>query len=614
MFSSLPRPASLIAAIVLVFAGYLHQLTHIEIVDASLHVGDGPAQPISFPYSAEFPADQILEFAFVIHKGPLTQASIVFVPDDRFMSLSINGHDVPLNALDPKKLEDYRRGFALRIGPHLQRGDNSIVARVLNRGGLAGLDARSDWRDWPNLLELLAASAAFLYIVARALRPLRLTRPIVILFLAGVIVRIAYLSVTPFNVRGNDFAGHLEYIEYLISHGRLPGTYDGWSFYQPPLYYVLGAGTWKAMTLGGIHSRDTVLYVLQLQSMLYQIGFLAFSVATVLLWMDRLPDSGFGRRLASRPALTALLVALLCLWPSGVIHSVRLGNDDLLYLCFGAGLYFASRWWISWLDRDLNAAAVCGALAVVTKSNGVLIFVLLAGLLAGLVVARRVRAIDAISRRLWPTVILCLLSTTATLGRALVDTASGRRFNILIGNAGALNRALDVGNRAENYLWFDAKMFVTEPFTSAWDDAKGRQFFWNYLFKSSLFGEFQFEPDGLSNLAVILSILFLVVLSCLVFGIFLNGDDTWPIDLPAAMTAAILVLSLAALRMCIPAACTGDCRYIFPILIPFLYLYVRSLTLFHERGWTALARGARTAGWSFAALSASFFAVLAAHG
>jgi hypothetical protein len=143
MFPRFPHLASLIAAIVLLLAGYLHQLTHIEIVNASLDVADGPARSISFPYSAEFPADPILEFAFVIRKGPLTQTSIVFVPDDRFMSLSINGHDVPLSAVDPKTLEDYRRGFALRIGPYLQPGDNSVVARMLNRGGLAGFPAFS---------------------------------------------------------------------------------------------------------------------------------------------------------------------------------------------------------------------------------------------------------------------------------------------------------------------------------------------------------------------------------------------------------------------------------------------------------------------------------------
>jgi hypothetical protein len=560
------------------------------------------------------PAGQILEFAFTIHKGPLTYGSVVFVPDDHFISLSANGQDVPLDTVDPQRLDDFHDGFRFGIGAYLRSGDNSIVARVLNRGGPGGLDVRSDMHDWRSIAEALAAMAAFLLLVAMALRRFKVKWPIVVVFLAGVAVRLAYLSVTPFTVRGHDFDHHIEYIEYIVAHGSLPGPYDGWSFYQPPLYYVLAAALWKTLTVVGITSRETVLCALQLQSMLYELGFLGFSICTASRWIDRLPDAGFGRMLSSRSGLHALAAALICLWPSSVMHSVRLGNDDLLYLCFGAGVYFASRWWVTGRDRNLNAAAACGALGMLTKTNSLLIFVLLGVLLVVRFVLDNERKIGTYLRRAWPTAALCLLSAGAVLGRAAIDTASGKRSNLLVGNARSLNSDLAIGNHAANYLWFDTKIFVTQPFTSPWDDAKGRQFFWNYALKSSLFGEFGFDHVWLSNLAVIVSVLFLIVFACFVSGILLRRGVDWLQDLPAVVLSITLVASLAALRMSIPRACSGDFRYILPIVTPFTYLYIRSLTLFRERGLTTLARGALCLGWSFTAFSALFFIVLAIVG
>jgi hypothetical protein len=72
----------------------------------------------------------------------------------------------------------------------------------------------------------------------------------------------------------------------------------------------------------------------------------------------------------------------------------------------------------------------------------------------------------------------------------------------------------------------------------------------------------------------------------------------------------ILFAGLAALRMTLPMACSNDFRYILPVLTPALYLYVRGVIVFRERGWTRLATTGALAGWSFAACSALFFAVL----
>jgi hypothetical protein len=580
---------ALVAGAVVAVAALLHAWTAVRITGASVRAGDGPATPIVFPYSVPVAAGQVMEFAFTIRQTSLTQRSIVFVPDDHFVSLSVDGRDVPLDGVDPKQRDDYHRGFRFPIGLHLRPGDNSLVARVLDRDGPGGLDVESDPRDWVNCVEVAFGLAGALVLLALALRRLDVPWTLAGPFVAGVALRIGYLSVTPYSLRDHDVAGHIEYVEYVLNHHSLPGSYDGWSFYHPPLYYILAAALWKALVVVGVHSRDGILWALQVQSMVYEFGFVAFALGTATLWLAQLPDAAFGRRLMSRSWLGALLAALLCVWPSGVIHSVRIGNDDLFYLWFAAGVYFASRWWVGGRDRDLHVAAACGALDP----------------------ERKVRTLV---RRAWPGTLLFLLSTGAALGRALVDMHSGKRSNLLMGNVHDLQNNLLVGDRAQNFLWFDTKTFVNEAFMSPLDDAKGRQFFWNYTLKSSLFGEFSFAHPQLWDLAVVLSVLLLFVAACVLLGFALSRRDEWLSDLPAIAATATLFASLAAIRAALPMSAVGDFRYIVPVLGPALYLYVRYLLLFRERGWTRLALTGSAVGWSFAACSTLFFAILTATG
>src|SRR5206468_142944 len=43
------------------------------------------------------------------------------------------------------------------------------------------------------------------------------------------------------SVMGFDSNFHLEYIDYIKTHWKLPLAKDGWQMYQPPLYYMISA-------------------------------------------------------------------------------------------------------------------------------------------------------------------------------------------------------------------------------------------------------------------------------------------------------------------------------------------------------------------------------------
>ena len=69
----------------------------------------------------------------------------------------------------------------------------------------------------------------------------------------------------------------------------------------------------------------------------------------------------------------------------------------------------------------------------------------------------------------------------------------------VVGNAGGNDNSVLVRNNPGNFLFFDLRTFLTQPYTDPWHDELGRQFFWNYLAKTSLFGEFKLleTPKGL---------------------------------------------------------------------------------------------------------------------
>jgi len=58
----------------------------------------------------------------------------------------------------------------------------------------------------------------------------------------AVIVAITYWeSTSPWSRQNDSFPGHAENIELIIKFLKIPGLFDSWETYQPPLYYVLAS-------------------------------------------------------------------------------------------------------------------------------------------------------------------------------------------------------------------------------------------------------------------------------------------------------------------------------------------------------------------------------------
>ena len=60
-------------------------------------------------------------------------------------------------------------------------------------------------------------------------------------------------------------------------------------------------------------------------------------------------------------------------------------------------------------------------------------------------------------------------------------------------------KASKVDNTATSYLYFDLHNFIQATYTSTIDEDQGKNCFWNFLLKSSLFGPFNLNHSEINR-------------------------------------------------------------------------------------------------------------------
>ncbi len=144
---------------------------------------------------------------------------------------------------------------------------------------------------------------------------------------------------------------------------------------------------------------------------------------------------------------------------------------------------------------------------------------------------------------------------------------------------------------------------MLNPFTSPWDESLGREFFWNYALKTSLFGEFRifrFPLGETLGAAIGTSLLVLVV--CAFRGFWKSKMDR--VQVLLLLQIAMFLAALMYLRITVPFACSNDFRYILPVLASFIpFVCLGTFVKPSGRKWKALMMGN---GIVFAGLSVWF--------
>jgi len=526
------------------------------------------------------------EGLFKLHLPVLYPRKYSVHVDDCLAELSVNGQSFAEQGVP---FCDFGKARVVSLHNYLKPGENLIWFKAYNRGGVGGFDLRASARDWTLIfywgLSILTVLLA-LTLLSRITGLGKSHFPFMLVFALGYVLRLIYLFVTPYGLRGHDTEAHIQYIEHVLQHWTVPQASQGWQYYQPPLYYFLSA-LWLKLSAWGGFSQAAGMFGLQVAAFILSLVALAVSLALIAHSQRSRGDS-------SVSVAAGIFLAAL---PSLVFFATRINNDVLLQVlsltalaCFFCFLSDgASRYW--WLGCCFTA------LALLTKTNAVIV----APLAVGALVLR--------SGFSWRRRLAFLLG-----GLALVAALSAPYYRLryeqpggsaLVGNIGNLSDGLKIPNDRRFLITFNPFKVLEKPFNNAWEDSFRRAYFWEYLYRSAFFGEFNFEPalHWLGSALLLLSFQFWPLF---LIGLYRALRSRWREGLFFLLAVLSALVSHLALRLKAPYSCSQDFRYITVVMLPVCYFLACGLNSLGSvwRGiFTYLA-------WSFAVLSTCFFLIL----
>lgn len=384
---------------------------------------------------------------------------------------------------------------------------------------------------------------------------------IAVLFVAGVLLRVFYMTVTPPYVRGHDVHGHIDYIQHIVRNGSLPAAYKCWECFQPPLYYLVAAPVCSAFSCE--RNGDGLIY-LQVLSLAFSIGFLFFSIKTLRLLLHGLKDR-----------YLILAAALVIFWPAGIVNSVGINNDQLAYFLIAAGSYYIVRWYGSGRASHMWVSLGFAIVSIATKLSGLTLL----GVIGMAVLTRYLSTRDhrEFLRSVMRVFLVCAVIAAGLWARSGFDAGATVR-KAVNPYAYGMGPTLLVGNGPANFLAFDAVTFLDVPFSEPWHDRAGRQYLSNFALKTSMFGEYSYESGFLESIAIEMSYVVLLMLLIAAIGTVLiarealeriwAGQRALPSYSIAPPSMLLFVAALVIYRYLFPYAPVGDFRFIYPIVVP----------------------------------------------
>ena len=509
-----------------------------EIKNVVLH-RLGTDSATSLPVSIPMESGENFSVEMDVSAGFASDFYLDIHPDDCVTNLVVNDVRFPFERYPGYC--SWNQGFILNKAEIVRNlgkdvSDLHIKMSLRNGGGLGGLTAVINgggaWLGFFSVMFFLLLGAFIFSIGVR----LKLKRSLLLIFFIGLLLRVGYTSETFYDQRGHDVGGHVHYMKIIADENRIPASNECWTCYHPPVYFVMSAGVWKMANLMHCTPQNAVKWF----DFLISLVALGFGLACLK------------NILSGGPLFAASL--LWSVWPSFVLASPRLGNDILFYAMHAVALWGCLKYIRTNYGKYFIVAVVASFIAYWTKSTAVVTFGVL-GLTALLQFCRNPRTWSR-SERVGAALFIVAAITVAcvALSHDVVGNASGNDNSVLIRN--------DPGN----FLFFDLKTFMTQPYTDPWHDELGRQFFWNYLAKTSLFGEFKLltTPKGLW-LASIMSVCFVAMLCFGLRGLWKSRLDK--VQVVIAAQAFLFFAAMITLRLKYPFSCSNDFRYIVPVLL-----------------------------------------------
>jgi hypothetical protein len=353
----------------------------------------------------------------------------------------------------------------------------------------------------------------------------------------------------------------LEYIQIVAEENRIPEKNECWECFQPPLYYIAFAGV---KNIADSYDPNLTSRIFQQVHLLISFASIAFGVAFLL--------NLFGN---SRGAYLAALIAVL--WTGFVIAAPRINNDIPFYFGTLFCMLFAQRYWRMHKNSDMLLATIGAAITISVKFSGFIIL----GVWVIIYILTVILSLKISSLRvLFASALIVALFAGFSNHRIVVDIFEGKK-TALIKPIFGLNGAMKVENSLGSFIYFDLQDYLRFPYTSAWVDEGGRQYFWNYVVKSSLYLYREIKlhnyPVG-DFIATMLCIFALLTFIFALWGIIHLKTR----DIPAMLFTVFLFAALIYYRIVNPYSASVEFRYVFPVLFPISYFSVHGLQILQD--------------------------------
>ncbi len=528
-------------------------LSHTSAVDGVYSI-DNQETAFSFPLKILSTPEGDVPVSFTLHVNSIRPSRYYILLDDCLKIFTINGKEVNDPAVP---FCDYIHGRTLNLSRYLQTGDNSVTMLLHNNVGDVSLLIRPSFTDpvafLPYFLFLIAVICAGVVLVKMLRIPSWATGTGILLFV-GILVRIVYMMTSPYTVRNHDAEAHLEYIQYLQTHGSIPMPNAGWEFWQPPLYYFLGSLWMHIASFLHLQNGQTMMGL--------QMGALLFSIASLLLcawiaWMV-LPDK-------AKPLGMPLFCSLLIFFPGLILQASQINNDTLSIVLAIAAFAVLVYWWKMpkptlrvWLGLSLIIS-----LGFLTKSTAILI---LAVTFASLFFRKGMTWQKKFGLGLTSLLVVALVSGWFTAYRIVQNTGQ----SYIAGNTNTLNSGLAIPNSPSMYVTFNPVAMLRIPYNSPWDDAARRQYFWEYWYRSAFFGEFNFG-DSLKVVASWILFFSYIMTVLLFFGVWKMLRTRLYESIPFFFLLLFLAAGAMLYRVQYPFTPSEDFRFTLGILAAAAY-------------------------------------------
>lgn len=568
------------------------KLARPEVKDVVVIREDGTSRAIDLPFK-----EVSTENKDYTYTGTLVLKKHFFkiyhiIADDCVKSITINDTPVDLSSFRDDQLCNWSKGFQIKLGHYLKPGDNHFEIQVRDNGGMYAFniinDAPGEPLYLPYIIIALLLISVFVYITL--IGPFKLTHITAVIFVLGLIVRIVYISQTAIDERGHDVWPHIDYIKYVAENKAFPNPMAGWEYHQPPLYYITGAFVYNTTKV--FYPKNPLVLLPYLQT----LYFLAFLLCGIMIL----------KLLNLNKVLYYIGVGLLVFWPSGFLHTPRVGNDNLVYFLTAFSLFFIIKWFQEdekkdeepvmrsprilpdiivkvWhrlsaifkmrRNKNLYLAVLLASLGVTAKATAVVLI----GLIGILFLIRwfiMKNEKESMGRKIILMGLIIFIGFTIYIADNIYYSIKENK-HWLMGqhNSDVTKEPQYTGDHLVNYIYFDVPNMLTKALAGGYDRNDTR-YYWNYLLKTSITEAFDFPTKYHQNCGYLLNLtLFIIVLFLLIGLVFVPKTFFDRANLVLVLFGVLTLVSHLYFVIGRPLSCHINFRFIYPLIIPIICLY-----------------------------------------